>query len=195
MFICAQRCDTIISIMATRKAVVKPVAKARAAKRAKTPAEIKKAEDKKRASKAVVEQRVEAIVTAILEGRRVASIIAGAIADWGVSEQHAYKYYHAALTRIRASFDEKLPDYIKTHLERLEHIYKLATANGDHRAALIAMKQISDLLGLDAPKEVKNTHGFEGLENASDDQLKRIVASGLGAAGSGRNAASAKTRG
>ncbi len=181
--------------MATRKAVVKPVAKARAAKRAKTPAEIKKAEDKKRASKAVVEQRVEAIVTAILEGRRVASIIASAIARWGVSEQHAYKYYHAALTRIRASFDEKLPDYIKTHLERLEHIYKLATANGDHRAALIAMKQISDLLGLDAPKEVKNTHGFEGLENASDDQLKHIVASGLGAAGSGRNAASAKTRG
>lgn len=181
--------------MAIRKAVVKPVAKARAAKRAKTPAEIKKDADKKRASKAVVEQRVEAVVTAILEGRRVASIIAGAIADWGVGEPHAYKYYHAALTRIRASFDEKLPDYIKTHLERLEHIYKLATANGDHRAALIAMKQISDLLGLDAPKEVKNTHGFEGLENASDDQLKRIVTSGLGAAGSGRNAASAKTRG
>lgn len=179
----------------TKAPVVKPVAKARAARRAKTPAEIKAAADKKRASKEVVEQRVEAIVTAILEGRRATSIIASAIADWHVGEQQAYKYYHAALKRIRASFDEKLPDYIKTHLERLEHIYKLATAGGDHRAALIAMKQISDLLGLDAPKEVKNTHGFEGLNDATDAQLKRIVAAGLGAAGGSRHAANTKARG
>lgn len=190
MFICAQQCDTIIGIMATRKAVVKPAQEAHKVKQAKAAAA-----KSVQARRHVVEQRVEAIVTAILEGRRSTTIIASAIQDFKVGESQAYKYYHAALKRIRSSFDEKLPDYIKTHLERLEHIYKLATANGDHRAALIAMKQISDLLGLDAPKEVKNTHGFEGLENASDDQLKRIVASGLGAAGSGRNAASAKTRG
>lgn len=174
--------------------VKKAVANRKAKNAGKTPQQIAAAANAKK-RKAIVEQRVEAIVTAILEGRRTASIIASGVNDWGVSDSQVYKYYHAALARIRLNFDEKLPDYIKTHLERLEHIYKLATANGDHRAALIAMKQISDLLGLDAPKEVKNTHGFEGLENASDDQLKRIVASGLGAAGSSRNAASAKTRG
>jgi hypothetical protein len=179
----------------TKQPVVKPAKAKRAAARAtKTKAQLDK-EDKQRASKATIEKRVEAIVTAILEGRRSPSIIATAMQQYKVGEPQAYKYYHAALKRIRASFDEQLPDYIKAHLARLEHIYKIAMERNELKPALAAMKQISDLLGLDAPKEIKSTMGFEGLNEASDDQLKRIVTAGLAAAGSGSNAANRKTRG
>lgn len=181
--------------MATKQPQVKKAANERKAKRAtKTKAQLA-ADDKKRASATVVEQRVESMVTAILEGRRTPSIIANAMRQWGVSNQQAYKYYHAALKRIRAEFDDKLPEYIKAHLTRLEYVYKLAMERNELKPALAAMKQISDLLGLDAPKEIKSTMGFEGLTDATDDQLKRIVASGLAAASGSSNAANRKTRG
>lgn len=181
--------------MAKKQPQVKKATDKRKATRAtKTAAELAAA-DKARADKATVEKRVESIVSAILEGRRTPSIIANAMKQWGVSNQQAYKYYHAALKRIRAEFDDKLPDYIKAHLTRLEYVYKIAMERGELKPALASMKQISDLLGLDAPKEIKNTMGFEGLTDATDDQLKRIVTAGIAAAGSGSNVADRKTRG
>lgn len=179
----------------TKQPQVKKADEQRKAKRAtKTKAQLAAA-DKKRANAIVVEQRVESIVNAILEGRRTPSIIANAMKQWGVGNPQAYKYYHAALKRIRAEFDDKLPDYIKAHLTRLEYIYKTAMDKGELKPALAAMKQISDLLGLDAPKEIKNTMGFEGLTDATDDQLKRIVTAGIAAAGSSSDVANRKTRG
>lgn len=182
--------------MGKRKAVVKEAMAERKTKNAgKTPQQVAASHASAKKRKEVVEQRVEAIVTAILEGARTQTIVANAVKQYGVSDSTAYKYYHAALTRIRLNFDEKLPDYIKTHLERLEHIYKVALQRGELKPALAAMQQISRLLGLDAPVEVKNTHGFEGLDDATDDQLKRIITAGVAIAGGGRNAASGKARG
>lgn len=181
--------------MATKQPKVKKATDARKAKRATKTAAQLAAEDKARADKATVEKRIESIVSAILEGRRTPSIIANAMKQWGVSNQQAYKYYHAALKRIRAEFDDKLPEYIKAHLTRLEYVYKIAMERNELKPALAAMKQISDLLGLDAPKEIKSTLGFEGLTDATDDQLARIIASGAAAAGSRGNDTDRATRG
>lgn len=181
--------------MATKQPKVKKATDARKAKRATKTAAQLAAEDKARADKATVEKRVESMVNAILEGRRTPSIIANAMKQWGVSNQQAYKYYHAALKRIRAEFDDKLPDYIKAHLTRLEFIYKTAMDRQELKPALAAMKQISDLLGLDAPKEFKGTMGFEGLTDATDEQLAKIITAGAAAASGSGHGTNRATRG
>lgn len=139
----------------------------------------------KQITKAEKEARVRSIVVAILEGKRQQSIIYSTAKQYGVTPRQAYRYYQSALASIRDNFAKDLDTYTAQHLARLEHVYKLALDSGNLKAALTALSQMSNLLGLDAPKKVQAQHGFSNsdLWDLDNDTITKLYAAAAVAAG------------
>lgn len=140
-------------------------------------------EPKQKPTKAETQQRIQSIVVAILEGKRQQSIVYNAAKQYEISPRQAYRYYQSALTSIRDNFAKDLDTYTAQHLARLEHVYKTAIEQGNLKAGLTALSQISNLLGLDAPKKVQAQHGFSNsdLWDLDNDTVNKLYAAAAAA--------------
>lgn len=77
---------------------------------------------------------------------------------WGVGESTAKKYYYLALNKLKES-NEKLRDSWKEILiSRLEAVMEESSQNHDRASYLKACKQLAELTGANAPKEITLTN-------------------------------------
>lgn len=129
----------------------------------------------------ITDMRLEMVLTQMLNGARVSIIKQTIKQQWGIGERQAQKYIAAAKKRIKASYDEQIPDFIQTQLEKINHVYYEAMKNGERANALAALKQAAQLVGAEAPTKSETTVKISGsIKGMSDDELTRII---QGAAG------------
>lgn len=124
----------------------------------------------------ITDMRLEMVLTQILNGARTAIIKQTIKQQWGIGERQAQKYIAAAKKRIKASYDEQIPDFIQTQLEKINHVYYEAMKNGERANALAALKQAAQLVGAEAPTKSETTVKISGsIKGMSDDELTRII--------------------
>lgn len=124
----------------------------------------------------ITDMRLEMVLTQILNGARVSIIKQTIKQQWGIGERQAQKYIAAAKKRIKASYDEQIPDFIQTQLEKINHVYYEAMKNGERANALAALKQAAQLVGAEAPAKSETTVKISGaIKGMSDDELTRII--------------------
>lgn len=124
----------------------------------------------------ITDMRLEMVLTQILNGARVSIIKQTIKQQWGIGERQAQKYIAAAKKRIKASYDEQIPDFIQTQLEKINHVYYEAMKNGERANALAALKQAAQLVGAEAPTKSETTVKISGaIKGMSDDELTRII--------------------
>lgn len=129
----------------------------------------------------ITDMRLEMVLTQMLNGARTSIIKQTIKQQWGIGERQAQKYIAAAKKRIKASYDEQIPDFIQTQLEKINHVYYEAMKNGERANALAALKQAAQLVGAEAPTKSETTVKISGsIKGMSDDELTRII---QGAAG------------
>lgn len=124
----------------------------------------------------ITDMRLEMVLTQMLNGARVSIIKQTIKQQWGIGERQAQKYIAAAKKRIKASYDEQIPDFIQTQLEKINHVYYEAMKNGERANALAALKQAAQLVGAEAPAKSETTVKISGsIKGMSDDELTRII--------------------
>lgn len=124
----------------------------------------------------ITDMRLEMVLTQMLNGARVSIIKQTIKQQWGIGERQAQKYIAAAKKRIKASYDEQIPDFIQTQLEKINHVYYEAMKNGERANALAALKQAAQLVGAEAPTKSETTVKISGaIKGMSDDELTRII--------------------
>lgn len=124
----------------------------------------------------ITDMRLEMVLTQMLNGARTAIIKQTIKQQWGIGERQAQKYIAAAKKRIKASYDEQIPDFIQTQLEKINHVYYEAMKNGERANALAALKQAAQLVGAEAPTKSETTVKISGaIKGMSDDELTRII--------------------
>lgn len=110
----------------------------------------------KKASKAIVEQRIELIYRLILDGWESTAICQNtSIKGWGVDNRTVYRYIRRARNRMK----KELAKYRKVALE--EHIAarrKLRREASDGRLALEVLRDEAKLLGLYAAEKVEQSN-------------------------------------
>lgn len=138
----------------------------------------------------ITDMRLEMVLTQILNGARVSIIKQTIKQQWGIGERQAQKYIAAAKKRIKASYDEQIPDFIQTQLEKINHVYYEAMKNGERANALAALKQAAQLVGAEAPTKSETTVKISGaIKGMSDDELTRIIEGVAGTESSGSDGA------
>nr|DAX31815.1 MAG TPA: hypothetical protein [Caudoviricetes sp.] len=124
----------------------------------------------------ITDMRLEMVLTQMLNGARTSIIKQTIKQQWGIGERQAQKYIAAAKKRIKASYDEQIPDFIQTQLEKINHVYYEAMKNGERANALAALKQAAQLVGAEAPTKSETTVKISGaIKGMSDDELTRII--------------------
>lgn len=124
----------------------------------------------------ITDMRLEMVLTQILNGARTSIIKQTIKQQWGIGERQAQKYIAAAKKRIKASYDEQIPDFIQTQLEKINHVYYEAMKNGERANALAALKQAAQLVGAEAPTKSETTVKISGaIKGMSDEELTRII--------------------
>ncbi len=114
------------------------------------------------------EKRILQCVNALLDGYPVQRVAIQMQEDYGVSQAQAYTYTKEATTRIHQKIQGELSDNINKHYQRLERLYNKCVQDGDKRTARMVLKDMADLLGLDAPKRTDITTGGEKLATFVD---------------------------
>lgn len=138
----------------------------------------------------ITDMRLEMVLTQMLNGARVSIIKQTIKQQWGIGERQAQKYIAAAKKRIKASYDEQIPDFIQTQLEKINHVYYEAMKNGERANALAALKQAAQLVGAEAPTKSETTVKISGaIKGMSDDELTRIIQGVAGAESSSSDGA------
>ena len=138
----------------------------------------------------ITDMRLEMVLTQMLNGARVSIIKQTIKQQWGIGERQAQKYIAAAKKRIKASYDEQIPDFIQTQLEKINHVYYEAMKNGERANALAALKQAAQLVGAEAPTKSETTVKISGsIKGMSDDELTRIIQGVAGTESSGSDGA------
>lgn len=138
----------------------------------------------------ITDMRLEMVLTQMLNGARVSIIKQTIKQQWGIGERQAQKYIAAAKKRIKASYDEQIPDFIQTQLEKINHVYYEAMKNGERANALAALKQAAQLVGAEAPTKSETTVKISGaIKGMSDDELTRIIEGVAGTESSGSDGA------
>lgn len=124
----------------------------------------------------ITDMRLEMVLTQILNGARTAIIKQTIKQQWGIGERQAQKYIAAAKKRIKASYEDQIPDFVETQLEKINHVYYEAMKNGERANALAALKQATQLVGAEAPTKSETTVKISGsIKGMSDDELTRII--------------------
>lgn len=124
----------------------------------------------------ITDMRLEMVLTQMLNGARTSIIKQTIKQQWGIGERQAQKYIAAAKKRIKASYDEQIPDFIQTQLEKINHVYYESMKNGERANALAALKQAAQLIGAEAPTKSETTVKISGsIKGMSDDELTRII--------------------
>ena len=124
----------------------------------------------------ITDMRLEMVLTQMLNGARTSIIKQTIMQQWNIGERQAQKYIAAAKKRIKASYDEQIPDFIQTQLEKINHVYYESMKNGERANALAALKQAAQLVGAEAPTKSETTVKISGaIKGMSDDELTRII--------------------
>ena len=124
----------------------------------------------------ITDMRLEMVLTQMLNGARTSIIKQNIKQQWGVGERQAQKYIAAAKKRIKASYEEQIPDFVQTQLEKINHVYYESMKNGERANALAALKQAAQLVGAEAPTKSETTVKISGaIKGMSDDELTRII--------------------
>jgi organic radical activating enzyme len=126
-----------------------------------------KGEPLEKTDKVQVDMRIEQAVNALLDGATVQSVVRSFMAEYGISQQQAYKYTKMAQERIHEKIDENIEQKISKHYKRLERLYKKCLDTGDKRTARMLLKDMADLEGLDAPKRTDITSNGETVQGAT----------------------------
>lgn len=113
-------------------------------------------------------KRVAQAVKSILEGYSTQEVSVALMEQYGVSESQAYRYVKEATEKIYAKIEGSLEQKINQHYKRLELLYRRCINDGDKRTARMVLKDIADLVGLDAPKRTDITTGGEKLATFVD---------------------------
>lgn len=124
----------------------------------------------------ITDMRLEMVLTQMLNGARTSIIKQTIMRQWGIGERQAQKYIAAAKKRIKASYDEQIPEFVQTQLEKINHVYYESMKNGERANALAALKQAAQLVGAEAPTKSETTVKISGaIKGMSDDELTRII--------------------
>lgn len=110
------------------------------------------------------EKRIEQAVKAILDGERVPAVVAALQDQYGIAESTAYEYTKEATSRIYQKIEGTLEEKINRHYQRLERLYAKCLKDNDKRTARMVLKDMADLMGLDAPKRTDLTSNGETLQ-------------------------------
>jgi hypothetical protein len=119
-------------------------------------------------------KRIQAVVKSLLDGKSVQEVVVALQSQYKLAESTAYEYTKEATARIHQKIDGELSERISKHYQRLERLYAKSIDIGDIRTARMVLKDIADLLGLDAPKrqDVKlNAEIRNPAKNLTDDEL------------------------
>ena len=118
-----------------------------------------------RITKAEKIQRVKKVFSLLLMGAKRAEICqyAAKSTNWNVSDRMIDRYIAAATEKIHESSEDDIAYERALMKERLDDLYKKNMGKKDLRAALLVLKQRSDLLGLDAPKRTDITSDGEKI--------------------------------
>lgn len=138
----------------------------------------------------ITDMRLEMVLTQMLNGARTSIIKQTIMQQWGIGERQAQKYIAAAKKRIKASYDEQIPEFVQTQLEKINHVYYESMKNGERANALAALKQAAQLVGAEAPTKSETTVKISGaIKGMSDDELTRIIEGVAGTKSSGSDGA------
>ena len=138
----------------------------------------------------ITDMRLEMVLTQMLNGARTSIIKQTIMQQWNIGERQAQKYIAAAKKRIKASYDEQIPEFIQTQLEKINHVYYESMKNGERANALAALKQAAQLVGAEAPTKSETTVKISGaIKGMSDDELTRIIEGVAGTESSGSDGA------
>lgn len=138
----------------------------------------------------ITDMRLEMVLTQMLNGARTSIIKQTIKQQWNIGERQAQKYIAAAKKRIKASYDEQIPEFIQTQLEKINHVYYESMKNGERANALAALKQAAQLVGAEAPTKSETTVKISGaIKGMSDEELTRIIEGVAGTESSGSDGA------
>lgn len=138
----------------------------------------------------ITDMRLEMVLTQMLNGARTSIIKQTIMQQWNIGERQAQKYIAAAKKRIIASYEEQMPEFVQTQLEKINHVYYESMKNGERANALAALKQAAQLVGAEAPTKSETTVKISGaIKGMSDEELTRIIEGVAGTESSGSDGA------
>ena len=106
-------------------------------------------------------KRVQAAVKALLQGNTVQELVIAMQEQYGIGQTQAYEYAKEATSEIHRKIEGELSDHINQHYKRLELLYADCIRDKDRRTARMVLKDMSELIGMDAPKRTDITTGGE----------------------------------
>lgn len=113
-------------------------------------------------------KRIQQAVKGLLEGYSTQEMVLTLQEQHGIAESTAYEYTKAATHIIYQKIEGSLDERVNQHYKRLQLLYQKCLKDGDKRTARMVLKDISELVGLDAPKRTDVTSGGEKLATFVD---------------------------
>jgi hypothetical protein len=110
------------------------------------------------------QQRILQAVKSLLDGATVQEVVVAFQQQYGIGEATAYVYTKEATARIHQKIEGTLEDKVNYHYQRLERLYATCIRDNDKRTARMVLKDMAELVGLDAPKRSDVTSGGEKIE-------------------------------
>lgn len=109
----------------------------------------------KKATKAEVEERVTAVFTLMVRGATRDEILRHAAKEWGLASRTVDDYVARATERLKAMAVVVRAEELGRARAQLHDLYGKNMKVQDYKAALSVRKDLSELLGLYAPKVTK----------------------------------------
>jgi Zn-dependent M32 family carboxypeptidase len=110
-----------------------------------------------KSTKAEVAARIDTVVTKLLRGVKRAEIIRYASETWNVDERQVQNYITRATKQIEEITQPRKEYEFALVRQRLEELYEDAFAAKNYNAALGALKQVAEMIGLNAPVKSDTT--------------------------------------
>lgn len=141
----------------------------------------------KKATKAEVEERVTAVFTLTVRGATRDEILRHAAKEWGLAPRTVDDYIARATDRLKALAVVVREEELGRARAQLHDLYGKSMKVQDYKGALQVRKDLSELLGLYAPRTTKldaslATSTADTQPTLSDDELASALEKILGAA-------------
>lgn len=105
-----------------------------------------------KADKVEYKKRIRDVATRLLRGEKIQNVAIDIQDKYDITESQAYRYTSEATKQVHAKIDGSLEDRINKHFQMLELLYNECISRKDYSTARATLKDISQLLGYDAPK-------------------------------------------
>lgn len=100
------------------------------------------------AARQIIRQRVDAVLSALLDGAAFSEICRKASEEWGVSERQICRYLQSANKIIEKSAKYRREEQIGLAVRRFTRIFSRAMKAQDYKTAIAAQREICTLFGL-----------------------------------------------